>query len=125
VVSVDGNLSAEQKVTLASMAPAIFSGAVLNEDYSVNGSTHPAAAGSVIQIFATGLSGSGAITATIGGQTVKSPYYAGPAPGLTGVQQVDLILPTSLTGNTVMVAVCGSVNGQSVCSTPVSVTVSQ
>jgi uncharacterized protein (TIGR03437 family) len=125
VVSVDGNLSAEQKVTLASMAPAIFPGAVLNEDYSVNGATHPAAAGSVIQIFATGLSGSGAITATIGGQTVKSPYYAGPAPGLTGVQQVDLILPTSFTGNTVMVAVCGSVSGQAVCSTPVSVTVSQ
>jgi uncharacterized protein (TIGR03437 family) len=124
VVGVDGDLSTALKVTLASMSPAIFPGAILNEDYSVNGASHPAAPGSVIQIFATGLSGSGAITATIQGQTVNSPYYAGPAPGLTGVQQVDLILPQSLTGNTVMVSICGAVNGQPVCSTPASVTVS-
>jgi uncharacterized protein (TIGR03437 family) len=124
VVSVDGNASQAQTVTLATMAPAIFPGAILNEDYSVNGTTHPAAPGSVIQIFATGLSGSGAITATIQGQTVSSPYYAGPAPGLTGVQQVDLILPQSLTVKTVMVSICGAVSAQVVCSTPASVAVS-
>jgi uncharacterized protein (TIGR03437 family) len=124
VVSVDGNVSQAQQVTLASMAPAIFAGAILNQDYSVNSSTHPAAPGSVIQIFATGLSGSGAITATIQGQTVSSPYYAGPAPGLTGVQQVDLILPQSLSENTLVVTICGAVNNQPVCSPAASVAVS-
>lgn len=124
VVGVDGNLSAAQKVTLSSMTPAIFPGAILNEDYSVNSTNHPAAAGSVIQIFATGLSGIGAITAVVQGHTVSSPYYAGPAPGLTGVQQVDLTLPQTLTGDVVTVSICGAVNGQAVCSTPASVAVS-
>ena len=91
----------------------------------MNSATHPAAAGSIVQIFATGLSGTGPITATIQGQTVSSPYYAGPAPGLMGVQQVDLILPQSFTGNTVMISICGGVKGQAVCSTPATVTVSR
>lgn len=125
VVSVDGNQSTAQTVSLASMAPAVFPNAVLNQDYSVNSAGNPAAVGSVIQIFATGLSGSGAITATIQGETVATPYYAGPAPGLTGVQQVDLILPTNLTGSSVPVTLCGAVAGQPVCSAAVPVAISQ
>ena len=54
----------------------------------------------MIQIYATGLSGTGVITAKIGSEVVTQPYYAGPAPGFAGVQQIDLILPTDLTGNT-------------------------
>ena len=80
----------------------------------------------MIQIFATGLSGTGVITAKIGTEVVTQPYYAGPAPGIAGVQQVDLILPTGLTGNTVNVSVCGGATAaQVVCSPSVPVAISR
>jgi uncharacterized protein (TIGR03437 family) len=98
----------------------------LNQDYSGNGPANPAAPGSIIQIFATGLSGTGAITAKIADRTIDLPYYAGPAPGLLGVQQVDLLLPADLTGATASVAVCGAVTpAQMVCSPAIQVTIGQ
>jgi len=125
-VEVNGISSAPQTVALAPFAPGIFANGILNQDYSVNGTAHPAALGSIIQIFATGLSGSGVITAQIAGQTVSQPYYAGVAPGLTGVQQVDLILPQNVQGNSVAVAVCGGATADNViCSPVVQVVVSQ
>jgi uncharacterized protein (TIGR03437 family) len=108
---------------VAATVPAIFAlnatgsgpGAILNQDFSVNGASNPAAAGSVIQIFGTG---GGAVaggatdgapapialsplatqpTATIGG--LNAPVqYAGSAPGLVnGVIQVNLTVPAGLT----------------------------
>jgi uncharacterized protein (TIGR03437 family) len=124
VVTVDGVASAAQSVSIAPFAPGIFKGGVLNQDYSVNGPGNPAALGSVIQIFATGLSGNGLIGARLGDQVINAPYYAGPAPGLPGVQQVDLQLPSDLTGSTASVAVCGASAAkpdQLVCSAPVVV----
>lgn len=126
VVTVDGNASAPQTVNLVPFSPGIFANGILNQDNTVNGASHPAAPGSVIQIFATGLSGTGVITATIAGQTVTQPYYAGPAPELTGVQQVNLIVPTGVTGSTVPVSVCGGPSAaQVVCSPAVQLAVSQ
>jgi uncharacterized protein (TIGR03437 family) len=107
VVSANGVSSTADTVALAAFAPGIFKNGILNEDYSLNGANHPAALGSVIQIFATGLSGSGVISATIGGEAVAQPYYAGPAPGLPGVQQIDLLLPLNLGGTNANVSVCG------------------
>jgi uncharacterized protein (TIGR03437 family) len=82
--------------------------AVLDQDNSVNGPTQPAARGSVIQIFATGMSVAGAITGSItpapapgsdpvsvaiGGVTA-SIQYAGPAPGETaGLIKVNAVVP--------------------------------
>jgi endo-1,4-beta-xylanase len=119
-------LSFSNTVTMpvAAAAPAIFSfaengsgpGAILNQDYSVNSASNPAAAGTEIQIFGTG---GGAIvggatdgalapavlgslvtqpvTATIGGMTATVDY-AGPAPGLVnGAIQVNLTIPPGLT----------------------------
>ena len=125
VVSVDGLSSPASTVQLASMAPAIFPGAVLNQDYSVNSGTNPATVGSIIQVFATGLSGSGAITAQIHDRIITVPYYGGPAPGLTGVQQVDIVVPSDLPAMTTDVYVCGNIGGQTVCSSPARVTLSQ
>jgi uncharacterized protein (TIGR03437 family) len=126
IVTVDGNSSAPLTVNLASFAPGIFANGVLNQDYSVNSATQPASPGSVIQIYATGLSGTGVITANIGSEVVTQPYYAGPAPGFAGLQQVDLILPTGLTGDTVNVSVCGGTTAaQVVCSPAVAVAISQ
>ena len=95
-------------------------GSILNQDNSVNGPNNGAAAGSVIQIFMTGegqtspagVTGSvipsngsglktptGTVTATIGGVQIPATAipYAGSAPGdVSGVFQVDLIVPTGL-----------------------------
>jgi uncharacterized protein (TIGR03437 family) len=126
VVTVDGVASAPLTVSLAPFAPGIFANGILNQDNTVNSSKQPAAAASVIQIFATGLSGTGVITAKIGSEVVAQPYYAGPAPGFAGLQQIDLILPTDLTGNAVNVSVCGGPTAaQVVCSPPFSVAISQ
>lgn len=124
IVSVAGVSGAAETIALAAFSPGIFQNGVLNQDYSLNGASHPAAPGSVIQIFATGLSGAGVISAKIGGQSVAQPYYAGPAPGLPGVQQVDLLVPLDLSGTTASVSVCGGATpAQAVCSPAVAVAI--
>jgi uncharacterized protein (TIGR03437 family) len=126
VVQVNGVASASQTVSLTPFAPGIFKGGVLNQDNTVNGSDHPAQAGTVIQVFATGLSGTGVITARIGDHVINQPYYGGPAPGLPGVQQVDLIVPDDLTGSTAAVSVCGGLTiDLVVCGPPVQVNLAQ
>jgi uncharacterized protein (TIGR03437 family) len=124
VVTVDGTASAPLTVNLTPFEPGIFANGVLNQDYSLNSPQKPAAPGSIIQVYATGLSGTGVITAKIGSQTVAKPYYGGPAPGFAGLQQVDLILPSDLTGSTVNVSVCGGPSAaQVVCSPAVAVAI--
>lgn len=126
VVQANGIPSAPQTVPLTAFAPGIFHGGVLNQDYSVNGPNQPAPPGSVIQIFATGLSGAGVITARIGSDVINQPYYAGPAPGLIGVQQVDLVVPGDLSGSTAGVSVCGGPTlDQVVCSPAIQVNLTQ
>jgi uncharacterized protein (TIGR03437 family) len=126
VVSVDGVAGAAFTVNLAPFAPGIFQPGVLNQNNTVNSATEPAAPGSVIQVFATGLSGTGVITATIGSEAVTQPYYGGPAPDIPGLQQVDLMLPSNLTGSSVNIAVCGGpTTTQTVCSPPVAVAIGQ
>jgi uncharacterized protein (TIGR03437 family) len=117
VVTVNGNASAAQTVQLAATAPGIFG--TLNQDYSLNAAGAPAAAGQVVQIFLTGLTSavSGAVTVNIQGQNGLTPVYAGPAPGLTGVQQVNVVVPGGLAAGAEALSVCavGSA-GQPVCS---------
>ncbi len=126
VVTVDGHASAPQGISLAAFAPAIFKGGVLNEDSSLNVAGRGALPGSIIQIFATGLAGNGAITAKIGERVIDPPVYGGPAPGLMGVQQVNLALPSDLTGPTANVSVCGGVKlDQAVCSPAMQVMLAQ
>ena len=127
IVSAGGVSSAPDTVALAAFSPGIFNGGILNQDNSVNGPNHPAPLGSVIQIFATGLSGSGEITGNINGGTIGAlipPDYAGPAPGLLGVQQINLTVPLILSGTTANVSVCGRATpAQVVCSPTVPLAV--
>jgi uncharacterized protein (TIGR03437 family) len=127
VVTVDGQSSTPKTVTLAPVAPAIFTNGILNQDYTVNSSSKPAAPGSVIQIFATGLAspGSGAITARIANRDILTPNYAGPAPGIPGLQQVNILIPADLPAGSAQVEVCaiGSDPNQPICSMPASVVV--
>jgi uncharacterized protein (TIGR03437 family) len=126
IVTVDGKASPAMKVNVAQFAPAIFKGAVLNQDWTVNGANNPAPAGSYVQIYATGLSGKGAISARLGDRVISAPYYAGPAPGFPGVQQINLQVPPDLAGVSADLYVCGATLDQPtspVCSTPVTLTV--
>jgi uncharacterized protein (TIGR03437 family) len=107
IVTVDGQ-SAAQTVALALVSPAIFNGGVLNQDNTLNSASHPADLGSVIQIFATGLlsPGSGTISARIAGRNIPTPSYAGPAPGIPGLQQVNLSVPADLPAGATPLQVC-------------------
>jgi uncharacterized protein (TIGR03437 family) len=120
----NGTATAAATLSASPSAPGIFllnvssnsQGAVLNQDFTVNGPTNPAAGGSYIAVFATGLgvtSPAGQddgvnpqsapfpatvapVTMTIGGQPV-APTYAGGAPGLVnGVNQVNAQIPMGL-----------------------------
>jgi hypothetical protein len=100
-------------------APSIFrggltQGAIMNQDYSFNSAANPAPAGSVIQIFATGLgetnpplpAGEAASTQPpynvtvnpvavwIGGQRADV-QFSGVAPGFAGLFQINAIVPRS------------------------------
>ncbi len=122
VVNVDGNASTATTVNLAVAAPAIFPGAVLNQDYSVNSEAAPARVGSVVQVFATGLPAAGAITARIHDRAVPAPLYGGPAPGFAGVQQVNILIPADLPSMQTYVFVCGGTTAdQQVCSSPAKI----
>jgi uncharacterized protein (TIGR03437 family) len=126
VVTVNGAASAPLNASVTPFAPGIFTDGVLNQNNSLNSSQQPAALGSVIQIYATGLSGTGVITAKIGTEVVSQPYYGGPAPGIPGVQQINLILPSDLSGSIVNVSVCGGPTAaQVVCSPSVPVAIAQ
>jgi uncharacterized protein (TIGR03437 family) len=126
VVTVDGHASVAQGISLAQFAPAIFRNGVLNEDSSLNTTGRGAIPGSVIQIFATGLGGDGAITAKIGDRLIDQPNYGGAAPGLVGVQQINVTLPSDLTGSTASVSVCGAAKfAQAVCSPAMQVMLGQ
>ena len=121
IVNVDGVQSAPLTVPVAQSSPVIFNGGVLNQDGKLNSPAEPAHLPNILQIFATGMSGGGAITARLNGAVVDPPVYGGPAPGLVGVQQVNVQLPAGLTGTTADIAVCQ----QAVCSPVMHVNIAQ
>jgi uncharacterized protein (TIGR03437 family) len=116
VVTVNGTSSQPVTVQLASAWPAIFANGVLNQDNSVNSASAPAPAGTILQIFATGIPTAATVTAQIGNQSGLSPLYAGPAPSLTGVQQVNIAVPRGLSLQATQVTLCATVAGQQYCS---------
>lgn len=124
VVTVDGVASDPVTVPLAEVSPGIFPGGILNQDGSLNSAANPAETGSIVAIFATGLpTAEGAITAKIHDREITVPEYAGPAPTLTGVQQVNIRVPADLPPMTTEVLVCGKNSaGQNVCSPPAKIT---
>jgi uncharacterized protein (TIGR03437 family) len=125
VVSLDGVALAPLNVPLAPFSPGIFPGAVLNQDNTVNGAAHPAPPGTVVQIWGTGMSAAGVVTGLIGGQPII-PEYAGPAPGLPGVQQVNLRVPSGFAPVRCFLQICEAAGASApVCSPPVWLVVGQ
>ena len=120
-VSYNGQTSAGMVLPVVAGEPGLFTadatgkgqGAILDQNFDVNGASNPAAAGSAIMLFGTGggvtvppstdgtynpISTTGALalttTATIGGQPA-TVLYAGPAPGLiAGIFQINLTIPS-------------------------------
>ena len=126
VVTNNAAASTMFTVPVVATAPAIFSlgengsgqGAILNQDASVNGTSNPAAPGSIISIYATGegvltppgttgcITGGtlplpkpvGNVSLTVGGQPVSTIEYAGEAPDFVcGLIQINATLPSNLT----------------------------
>lgn len=119
VVTVDGR-SATFPVPLTPIAPALFTPGVLNQDNTVNGPANPAPAGSVLQIFGTGMPDAGGVVmVNIHDRRNLIPQYAGAAPGLPGMQQVNVAVPADLPAMSAHVTVC--IGG--VCSQPVTVVI--
>ena len=107
-------------------APGIFNPGILNHDNTLNSAAHPAVRGTTIEILCTGLisPGSGAISAVIAGQNITKLVSAGPLPGVSGVQQVTVAIPTGIPFGTTQVEVCVVAAGNPpVCSMPASVIV--
>jgi uncharacterized protein (TIGR03437 family) len=131
MATLGGQISTVQTMNLASFAPGIFTtsaqgtgqGAILDLDYRLVDQSNPAAPGSVVVIYCTGLgpvsnqpaSGSPAPadplaetptkpTVTIGG-VPATVQFSGLVPGLVGEYQVNAVVPSgSATGNAVPVA---------------------
>jgi uncharacterized protein (TIGR03437 family) len=123
VVEVDAALSQPVTVAVSATAPGIFTadssgsgqGAILNQDGSLNSAANPAARGSIVSLFGTGLGLStpqlpdgalalstpypapqAAVTAFIGGQPADV-LYAGAAPFLPGgVFQINARIPAAI-----------------------------
>jgi uncharacterized protein (TIGR03437 family) len=116
VVTVDSSSSAPQTVVLAPVWPAIFPDGVLNQDNTENKAGSAAKVGSVLQIFATGIPASATVSLQIADRTNLIPLYAGLAPGLSGVQQVNVAVPGNLDAGTAQLVICGTVSLEQVCS---------
>jgi uncharacterized protein (TIGR03437 family) len=116
VVTVDGAASAPVTVAVSPAWPSIFNPGVLNQDNTVNGATVPAKGGDIIQIYATGIPSGATVWASIGGSNKQIPLYAGDAPGIAGVQQVNVAIPAGVRGASTPLYLCASANGQQYCS---------
>jgi uncharacterized protein (TIGR03437 family) len=126
VITANGVASSPAAVTVAPVNPGIFVPGILNQDNTVNSPTNPARAGTFVQIYATGLlaaNGSGQVDAKLHDLTLTSLPYAGPAPGIPGVQQANLMIPEGWPTMTTDVLLCGTVAGQRACSPPVRISV--
>ena len=121
-VSYQGNISGATTLPVVAAAPGIFTlnysgtgpGTVLNHDGTVNSSNNPAAAGSVIYVYATGegqTSAAGvdgrlegitpskpvqAVTATIGGVAATVQSAGGVTGAVPGIIEVALQVPATV-----------------------------
>jgi uncharacterized protein (TIGR03437 family) len=114
-VSYNGATGAAQVIQIAASAPRLYPG-IFNQDGSANSAGNPAAAGSIVILFATGQGvtsprsvtgmaavapypqAAGPVHVSIGGQD-SAILFAGLAPGTAGVMQVNVRLPAGIAAN--------------------------
>lgn len=125
-IAVNGVASLGYSVNLTVAAPVIFPNGLVNQDGTPNSIARPEAPGRLFTVYATGLpaEGLGFISVKIHDREISQPQYAGPAPGLPGVQQVNFFIPEDLPTMQSEALVCGSPAGASdtrVCSKPYTI----
>jgi uncharacterized protein (TIGR03437 family) len=101
-LTVDGQASAPARIIVTRTNFGLFTQAgnglgsaiAQNQDATVNKLTNPALPGQYVTLWGTGLGSatSDEVTIQLGG-TAIAPVYAGPAPALTGVDQIDFRIP--------------------------------
>jgi len=116
VVTVDGISSAPETVSLTGVWPEVFARGVLNQDYSENTSATPAQAGSILQIWGTGIADGAIVSAQIAGRTGLVPLYSGAAPGVSGVQQVNVAIPADAPSGPTQLVLCATAGSAQHCS---------
>jgi uncharacterized protein (TIGR03437 family) len=136
-INFAGETSNAYQLNVAITAPGLFAqnasgsgpGAILNQDNSLNGLTHPAAKGSIVQVFMTGegLTNPQGVTGAITTATLPAPQvtpapiqpvqvwiggqpalytYAGEAPGMvTGVMQLNVQIPANAASGSLSIQV--------------------
>jgi uncharacterized protein (TIGR03437 family) len=115
-----GSVLFDSSLTIAPSAPGVFTGpggtgpAVAgNQDGTVNSNINPAAQGSIVTIYATGLGQAGAIGVTIGG-VAAGVLFAGDAPGFAGVSQINATVPSGIgSGSLPLLVTAGQAQSQS------------
>ena len=117
VVQVDDFSSAPTTVALAPAWPAIFAGGVLNQDNAQNTPAAAAKSGTILQIFATGIPASATVAVQMGDRKNLIPLYAGEAPTVPGVQQINVAVPDGMGPGAATLIVCATTGGQQYCST--------
>jgi len=114
-VSYNGATSRGEGIQIAARAPRLYP-FIFNQDGSTNSAGNPAAAGSIVVLFATGLGVTSPPSVT--GKAAVAPYpgpaspvrvlidgqdgtilFAGLAPGTAGVMQVNVGLPAGIAAN--------------------------
>ena len=114
VVNVDGVTSVPQTVVLAPAWPAVFANGVLNQDNSVNGTGNGAKGGSILQIFTTGVPAGATVSVLIGDRKDLIPLYAGAAPDVPGVQQINVAVPEGVSAGGAQLSICALTGGSSI-----------
>ena len=118
VATADGTSSAPVTIALAPAWPAVFPHGVLNQDNRENAADAPAHAGEVLQVFTTGIPQDATVSAQIGGQKNLVPLYAGEAPAVPGVQQVNVAIPEGVGAGAPLVLCATPTGGRQYCSEP-------
>ncbi len=134
VTDSSGVVSAPVTVSVASSAPGLFTSAVdFTTGGNLNSASAPAHPGDWLILYAVGLgtlshpiaTGGAAsapdataapVTVNLGGQTL-TPGYAGASPGFSGLDQINVQLPTTLAAGATNLTI--SVNGQQSQSIPI------
>jgi uncharacterized protein (TIGR03437 family) len=86
-------------------------GAVLNQDSSVNSASNPAAAGSIVQIFATGYASAAQV---LFGDLPATVLFSGPSSQYPGLWQINAQVPATASGQVPIYAIAGSIASNAV-----------
>jgi uncharacterized protein (TIGR03437 family) len=109
-------------IPLSPAWPAVFTHGVFNQDNRENTPSAAAKSGDILQIFATGIPKLATVSVQIGDRKDLVPLYADEAPTAPGVQQINVAVPSGVTG-AVPLLVCASTGGQQYCSPAFSIAV--